>query len=282
MNRRAVAASLLFVSASLLVAASSLFSQQVELSSHLTQEEKEEFLRTARIVSVRNLPQGVTRSRRATLTDGQITHDAHVQTVNIRKAVHKTSAGIILGFGVDSYKYNIAAYRLDRLLGLEMVCVSVERKVQGETAAVTWWIDDVLMTGTERYQKEIWPPDPVPWTLQIYSVRVFDHLIYNIDRNLGNLLITKDWQLWMIDHTRAFRLNKTLKKPKILFRCDRRLLTAMRKLTYETLAIELRPYLKKMQIKALLARRDRLVEFFDRAIAERGEQAVLYDSPPRQ
>ncbi len=161
-----------------------------------------------------------------------------------------------------------------------MVCVSVERKVQGETAAVTWWIDDVLMTGTERYQKEIWPPDRVPWTLQIYSVRVFDHLIYNIDRNLGNLLITKDWQLWMIDHTRAFRLNTTLKNQKMLFRCDLRLLTAMLKLTYETLAIELRPNLSKLQIKALLARRDRIVEFFDRAIAERGEEGVLYDSPP--
>ena len=36
-------------------------------------------------------------------------------------------------------------------------------------------------------------------------VRLFDQLIYNIDRNLGNLMITNDWTIWAIDHTRAFR-----------------------------------------------------------------------------
>ena len=181
-------------------------------------------------------------------------------------------------------KYNIAAYRLDKLLGLGMVPVSVERKVAGDFAAVTWWVDDVLMTGKQRYNEKI----PVPhvhrfnWNKQMYCLRVFDQLIYNTDRNLGNVLITKDWKIRMIDHTRAFRNHKTLKTPGDLVKCDRRLLAALRKLNYEMLASELRPYLNKAQIKALLARRDRIVEFFDTGITEKGEQAVLYDSPPRQ
>ncbi len=280
MNRRAVVTSLLFVSASLLVAPSALFSQRVEPSTHLTREQKEEFLRTARIVSVRSLSQGVTLSKRATLTDGKITHDAHVQTVNIRKAVHETSAGKIIDF-VDSYKYNIAAYRLDRLLDLGMVPVSVERKVGGNWAAVTWWIDDVLMTEGQRKRRKIPVPNPDLWNKQMYRCRVFDQLIFNFDRNIGNLAITKDWRIHMIDHTRAFRRDKKLRSEKNLVQCDRKLLEALRRLTYEILESELRPYLTKSEVKALLTRRDLIIDFFDKAVAEKGEQAVLYDMLPR-
>ena len=53
-------------------------------------------------------------------------------------------------------------------------------------------------------------------------MRVFDELIANTDRNVGNLLWTTDGKMWMIDHTRAFRLQPTLKAPQLLQRCDRR------------------------------------------------------------
>ena len=281
MNQKSILPSLLILSASLLVSPGRLFPQQVNSPGKLTREQKEEFLRTARIVRIRNIPVGVTHPRRATLTDGKITHDAHVQTVDIHKAVHETPTGKIIGF-VDSYKYNIAAYRLDRLLGLKMIPISVERKVQGETAAVTWWIDDILMTEGQRKRRKISAPNSDLWNKQMYCLRVFDQLIYNFDRNLGNVPITTDWRIHMIDHTRAFRREKKLKAEKDLVQCDRRLLAAMRGLTYETLESELRPYLSKSEIKALLARRDLIVEYFDNAVAEKGEQAVLYDLPPQQ
>ena len=38
-----------------------------------------------------------------------------------------------------------------------------------------------------------------------FAVRVFDELIANRDRNIGNMLWTSTWKMWMIDHTRAFR-----------------------------------------------------------------------------
>ena len=281
MNRKAVVTSLLFVSASLLVAPSALFSQRVEPSTHLTREQKEEFLRTARIVRLQRLSQGVTQSKRGTLTDGKITHDAHVQTVNIRKASYGTSAGKILNF-IDSYKYNIAAYRLDRLLGLGMIPVSVERKVGGKGAAVTWWIDDMLMTEGQRKSRKIPVPNTDLWNKQMYRSQVFDQLIFNFDRNIGNLVITKDWRIHMIDHTRAFRLEKKLRSEIKLVQCDRKLLEALRRLTYEILESELRPYLTKSEVKALLTRRDLIIDFFDKAVAEKSEQAVLYDMPPRQ
>ena len=242
----------------------------------LTREQKEEFLRTAKIKKIRNISVGVTHPRKATLTEGTFTHKAHIQTVDIYRIQYQTIHGTELNF-TDSYKYNIAAYRLDKLLGLGMVPVSVKRRFKGESSAFTWWIDGVLMSERERYTQKIDVPDVEPWNRQMYCVRVFDQLIYNTDRNLGNLLITKEWKLWMIDHTRAFRLHRKLKTGKNLVRCDRRLLAGLRALDSETLEAELRPYLKKNQIKALLARRDRIVEFFDQEIATKGEARVLFD-----
>ena len=138
------------------------------------------------------------------------------------------------------------------------------------------------MTEKESINSGARPPNVDLWNKQMYRTRVLDQLIYNMDRNLGNLIITKDWKIWAIDHTRAFRTHRVLKNPKDLVQCDRKLLAALRGLTYETLEGELRPYLTKSQIKALLARRDLIVEYFDNAVAEKGEQAVLYDLPPRQ
>ena len=147
---------------------------------------------------------GVTNSQRATLDDGQRKHDAHIQTVDISKNSFQTLRGTELNFR-DSYKFNMAAYELDKLLDLNMVPVSVERKVGGQQAAVTWWVDDAMMTELDRQKKKAQSPDLPSWNKQMYVCRVFDQLIYNTDRNLGNLVITKDWNIWMIDHTRAFR-----------------------------------------------------------------------------
>ena len=80
----------------------------------------------------------------------------------------------------------------------------------------------------------------------------------------------------MIDHTRAFRFHKTLKMPKNLVKCDRHILTALRGLQKDSLENALHA-----QIEALLARRDLIVAFFDKAVADKGERVVLYDYLPR-
>ena len=252
------------------------FGQTTAGSRQLTREQKEEFLRTARITQTRRIAIGVTGPKRVTLTDGKLTHDAQIQTVDIYKAKFKGTRTTEMNF-TDSYKYNIAAYRLDKLLGLGMIPVSVKRNFKGMPAAITWWVDDLLMTETERYQNNIPTPDPVDWNRQMFCLRVFDQLIYNMDRNLGNMVITRDWKVKMIDHTRAFRTHKKLKSEKNLMKCPRGLLAALRKLEYAALDRELSPYLKKSQIKALLVRRDRIVQHFEKKIAVKGEEAVLYD-----
>lgn len=243
--------------------------------SNWPDERKEQFLRDGEVVRTRTLSEGVTHSRRLTLRDGDLTHDAHFQTVDIHKPFKRTTGGLELQFA-DSYKYNIAAYRLDRLLGMRMVPVSVERRIRGETGALTWWVDDVLVSEKDRYRKKISPPDVEGWNRQIRRARVFNELVYNTDANLGNLLITKSWQLKLIDFTRAFRPFSQLRAPKNLTTIDREFFDALRRLDPARLHTRLHDVLAKSEIKAILARRDRIVARFEKLSRQQGGSGVIY------
>ena len=253
-----------------------LFAQAApESTPSLTPEQMEAFLLKARVTSQRDAGGGVTLSKRATLTDGQITHDAHIQTVDVAQAVFEAGRNTELNFK-DTYRYNIAGYRVAKLLGVTTVPMSVERAIDGKPAAVTWWVDDVKMDEKDRLKTKSMGPDPVKTTKQIQIMRIWDELIQNRDRNQGNILWTSDWTMWLIDHTRAFRLGKTLLKPEQLSRCDRALLERLRKLTPEALADAVGSSLTRLEQEALLARRDLLVKHYDDRIARLGEPVVLF------
>ncbi len=245
-------------------------------ASQLTRGQMEHFLLTAQIVAERKIPIGVTHTRRATLTDGNWIHDAHIQDVDVYKDSVRLKEGIERNFR-DSYKFNIAAYRLDKLMNLNMIPVCVYREVDGKPAAVSWWVDNVQFDETGRREKNAEPPDLNEWVRQLNEVRVFDALIYNEDRNQGNLLIDKDWKVWMIDHTRAFRDDPSLHNKDTLRRCSQKTLDAMKALTKEQLEQALMPYVTGEDIQALLARRDLLEQFFAGEIQSKGPAAVLTD-----
>jgi hypothetical protein len=247
----------------------------------LSDAEQEAFLREAEIVKTKGAPGGVTGSSRATLRRGDYEHDAHIQGIDEHKPQIALGSGMELDFH-DSWRNNVAAYRLDRLLGLGMVPVTVVRRYQKGDAAFTWWVDEVLMLEGERYKKKIRAPDVDEWNRQMFAVRMFDQLIYNFDRNLGNLLIDRQWNIWMIDHTRAFKVFDELKSEKNLGeRCARDLLASMRRLDKTTLKPLLADLLNDGQIDAILARRDRIVHCYEQKIGAHGEESVLYDLPTR-
>lgn len=248
-------------------------------AAKLSDAEMEQFLLKARLGKTRSASKGVTGSLRATLSDGKLTHDAHVQTVDEHLQQFAGSNGGVEFDFRDSWTFNLAAYKIDRLIGMNMVPVSVARRHGYQEAAYTWWLDDVMMDEQERLKRKEEkkpglsgePPDTEIWNQQMQMVRLFDQLIANIDRNLGNLMITKDWRLWPIDHTRAFRNNRQLKTPGNVTRVDRGVLERMKALNRETLRKETGKYLTTFQIDALLARRDAIVK----RIEELGPAAVF-------
>ena len=244
----------------------------------LSRDAQEHFLATARIISSTPLSQGITKTTRITLTDGKITHDAHVQTVDVYKPVYRTKEFVEKNFR-DSYKYNIAAYRVDKMIGLNMAAACVYREVDGKPASVCWWVDNIQFDELGRRSKKVEPPDFNAWTNQLNLVRDFDALIDNTDRNQGNLVIDKDWKLWTIDHTRAFRVTNELRNPGILKRISQKLLEGMRSLTLEECNRQLRPFLTDEEIRSMLVRRDLLLKLFAGKVAEDGAAAVYTDMP---
>jgi hypothetical protein len=241
----------------------------------LTKEQIETFLTTAKIVSSKQAGKGVTGSWRLTLSDGTTTHDGAFQAINDTKPTMQLASGTELGF-VDSYRYNIAAFRLAEMLGLDdIVPVYVERKWKGDSGSLSWWLP-IKMDEKERVAQKIPVPDPDAWNNQMYKVRVLDQLVYDSDPNLTNVLITADWKIWRIDFTRAFRLHKELKGVSDLVHCDRQVFTKLKALNQDEVMEKTKHYLNKDEVKAVMARRDKIVEQFQKLIAEKGEKEVLY------
>lgn len=249
--------------------------QATAVEPNLTEEETKQFLLTAKILRGKQTSKGVTEPYRLTLSDGQLTHDAGFQSIDESRSMATLKGGDREFNFRDSYHFNIAAYELAKLLGLEsMMPVTVERSWQGKKGSLTWWLK-VMMDEAERIQKKIRPPDPEAWNKQIYKKRVFAQLVYDTDPNLTNMLIGENWELYMIDFTRAFRVYTDLPAPKELVRCDRQLLEKLRRLDQTEIENKTKNHISKAEIKALMARRDKIVAYFEKLIAEKGEAEVL-------
>jgi hypothetical protein len=240
-------------------------------TARLSDADIERFLTNAKVVKSRSAGKGITGSLRATLSDGTITHDAHIQMIDETKKEFRSAQGVEFNFR-DSWSFNVAAYKIDRLIGQNMVPVSVARRWRSNMAAYTWWVDDVLMDEGDRLKKKVSPPDLEHWNQQMQLVRLFDQLIYNIDRNLGNLVITNNWTIWAIDHTRAFRTMTALKSPGNIARCDRQVFEGLKKLDRATLRREVGDFLQSWEIDSVLKRRDAIV-----ALIEKRGDSGLYD-----
>jgi len=243
----------------------------------LTKEQIKQFLLTAKVVHSRQSEKGITHTSRHTLSDGTVNHDASFQPIDKHKPTMRLSTGAVEMNFVDSYKYNIAAYALAELVGMDdMLPVYVERKWGGNVGSLSWWLP-VKMDEAERVKQKLVPPDADAWNNQMYKIRVFDQLVSDSDPNLTNVLIGENWQIWRIDFSRAFRLNKELKDPsKNLLRCDRQLLEKLKVLDGNALTEKTKDYLTKDEVKGVMARRDKIVEYFQKLIAEKGENEVLY------
>ena len=281
-TRRVRAAVVLILTWSAVVA--SLTSAQVTTPSPaftLDRAEQAGFLRTAKVVRSKQLSTGVTSPYRLTLSDGVVTHDAAFQSVDERRTTADFGArGAELNF-VDSHHFNLAAFTIAAMLALDgMMPVTAHRNWDGKEGTVTWWIDDAIEERTRR-QENREAPNRLAWAHQMFKMRVFAALVGDTDRNLGNMLITPDWKLWMIDFTRAFRLQTALKYPQDLSLIDRTVLARLRALDGSTLRAATAHCLRQSEADAVMKRRDVLVAHFDALIATKGAGAVLYGAEPK-
>jgi hypothetical protein len=220
--------------------------------------EFEEYLRTAKVVKVSELPVGVTRPQRAYLEPGGPIASFAWKPIR---------PGVQSGY-FESYKSEIAAYELDKLLGLNMVPVAVERRVTNDVGAAIMWVEGV------RSWESVQPlPKPATWGFQLARMKMFDDLISNSDRNKGNLIVDADWHIFLIDHSRAFVTD--IKLPQELQNIDRKLWDKMLALDAATLKTSLGAWLDGRQMQALLKRRDLMKKKIDALVAKRGDSVFF-------
>jgi hypothetical protein len=239
--------------------------------------EAEAFLKTAKVVQAKALRLGVTHSEQLTLSDGAHTLKAAWKTIDERQHGVKSleGGGLALEF-VDSWKYEVAAYELDKLLGFELVPPTVERRLHGRDGSLQMWVEGVI-TEWDRVKQKRQPPDPERWNRQIHRVRLLHALTFNTDfRNLRNELVDPEFRVYAIDFTRAFRVQDFVPTEKDLRRFPRGPLEKMKALDRARLDETLGRWLTGPEIEGLLRRRDRLLALVDKRVREKGEAAVLF------
>lgn len=244
----------------------------------LTGIQAEEFLRSAEIIELRQFDtRGVTKPRRAVLTDGTRRLRAVFKDID-ESAMKKTLADgeVILMFR-DSYRHEIAAYELDKLLALEMVPPCVRRRVGSDVGALCLWVEGAMTEWQRQVEHDLEPPDLEEWNEQMHTLRLFLQLTYDLDyKNISNVLVDPDFKIYKIDSSRAFRTDTELRKPASLTRFSRSVLEALRKLDRNDVESHLGAWLTDEQIDALMVRRDLILELAAARVAEQGEEGVLF------
>jgi hypothetical protein len=237
-------------------------------------DEIQNFLRQAQVVSVKDIETGVTRPWKVRLDQDGIQANAIFRYVDLFKKRLRSENGLRKNFR-DSYRYECAAFELSRLFGFSNVPPAVFRTVKGKPGSLQLWIEN-SMTEEERRDQGLEPPDQKKWSRNYQMMYLFDNLIFNDDRNYGNILADKTWNFWMIDATRAFVPLGELKTPSIVRVCSRRVWDRLQNVTDDEIKERLKDILKDSELEPLLVRRELLVEHLRREIEARGEGQVLF------
>jgi hypothetical protein len=235
-----------------------------------------EFLKTADVVSDKTITSGgITMPRKLLIEKNGVRSDAIFRAVDEQKMQGSTGGGRNDLFFRDCYIFEPAAYELSRMLGLDNVPPATLRTIKGTKGSIQIWLENA-MTDEKKSKENIQPPDDQQWQKQIQIMNTFDALIFNTDRNKGNILIDPNWKLWMIDHTRAFRRIPDLQKADSIKLCERNLYHNLQNLDEAAVRARLKDYLTSYEFDALFKRRKMILDRVAKLIAEKGEDKVLY------
>jgi len=237
----------------------------------------EEFLLNANVVQEKQImSEAVTNPWRITLELNGITNDA----------LWKNPEGRMKGY-LEGWKFEIAAYLIDKHIGLNMVPPTVERRLHNNRGSCQLWVK-AKMTMKDKVEGKIkTPPIKVFYYNRALNLqRYFDNLIGNEDRHQNNYLITEDWRILLIDHSRSFRTGKKWttelpygeknKEGLVLKEMPKDLFERTKAFSFEQIRAAVGDNLNDEEINALLARRDLIVEHINKLIEKNGEANVLY------
>lgn len=236
----------------------------------------EQFLAKARVLKAEGLGKGITLPQKVTLELKGVTHRGVFKSIDEFKpgATRLPDGKVDVNFQ-DSWQTEIAAYHVDRIIGLGLVPATVERKVNSNVGSLQWFVES-MMPEAERFAKKLSPPDLEAWNRIMFKVRLFDQLIANVDRHLNNMLVTADFDVRLVDHSRSFRTFRELPRPEDLQRFSQSLLDGITRLSKDEVKKRAGRYLRAEQIDSLLKRRDAILALAKKRIAEKGEAAVIY------
>lgn len=207
--------------------------------------EVEEYLRSAPVVKFETIELGVTHPQRAWLAPGGLVDSIAWKPIR---------PGMYSGYW-ESWKNEVAAYELDKLLQIHMVPPTVAKKIKGAEGAAVYWVHDTRMW---KDLKNVAKPNTPEWNTQMMHMKMFDNLIGNIDDNAGNILVSNNWTVYLIDHSRAFVRDTTM--PQRLQNIDPSLWARVKALDEPRLKTALDEYLDGGAIRAILKRRDKMIK----------------------
>jgi len=227
----------------------------------------ESFLTKADVVKIeKDAESGRTMPWRITL------HEGKTEARGFFKYIHRPQPPAVR----HSFRYELAAYTLSRLLKLEFVPPVIERTIDKIPGSLQWYVEGCQSErDRERTRRE--PPDLEAFLRQLDVIQVFEALVNDECGDKDDTLIHKNtWKVCRIDFAGAFAPAVTIASGCSLQRCSKSLFNHLERLTRSDLFIYLEPYLSRNEIEALDARKQRITEHFKMLIQKKGEAAVLF------
>jgi hypothetical protein len=248
--------------------ANAALAQSVRTSENAEQKELEEFLKSARIMSVeKNAAAGRGAAWRISLRDAGGSRRGFFKYVNIRRPQ----------ISPISFKYELAAYTLSKLLQVPVIPPVVERDIEGKKGSLQIYLDNCISEAERRKAGVSAAFDPRNLQDALDELVILESLVF-CDRNINDILIHKDsGRVCRVDFAEAFDPSPRLPAEARIARCSRRLYAGLRNLVPAGAEAVLKPYLNDAEIKGLLTRRTHILELLNTRIAAEGEAAVLFD-----
>jgi len=227
----------------------------------------ETFLKQARIQSVEKgqIP-GRTNAWNITLSDGK----------TVRRAVFKHVDFLRPTLLPDSYRYELAAYEMDKILALNRIPPVVEREIEGVNGSLQLRLEHCIPLD-ELQRTVAKPPDVRAFENQLEELNVFENLVYCVRKEEDDVLVQKDgWKVYRVDFSEAFSTARNLIPGQEISRCSKKLYRSLQGLNEEAVSERLQRFLNLEEIEALFERRAKIVNTIALLIQKKGRAAVLF------